>query len=69
MGIEEFKEEIEQFLIEHDELTPTVFGKKFASDPLFVFQIRDGREPRSATVKKVLDGMSSYKNTPEKISA
>ena len=55
--IEEFKAKVEAFIEEH-EMTPTQFGKRFANDPLFVFQIRDGREPRTATRRKVLDALA-----------
>lgn len=54
--IDEFKATIEAF-IERHEMTPTQFGKRFANDPLFVFQIRDGREPRTSTRRKVLDAL------------
>ena len=54
--IEQFKTEIERF-IQANGLTPTGFGKKFAGDPLFVFQLRDGREPRTETRSKILEAM------------
>ncbi|TCV66313.1 hypothetical protein [Neorhizobium sp. S3-V5DH] len=56
--LDEFKNTIEQF-IEKTSMTPTQFGKRFASDPLFVFQLREGREPRSATRRKVLEALKS----------
>lgn len=40
-------------------MTPTRFGRETVGDPRFVFDLRDGREPRSATVRRVqawLDG-------------
>ena len=58
MDLEEFKNAVETFISKRG-LTPTAFGKKYAKDPLFVFQLRDDREPRSATRQKVLDAMSA----------
>lgn len=55
--IETFISTVESF-IQKKEITPTFFGKKYAGDPLFVFQLRDGREPRSKTRQKVLDAIS-----------
>lgn len=54
--IEIFRAEIERF-IEEQGITPTAFGKKYAGDPLFVFQVRGGREPRTETRVKVLEAM------------
>lgn len=34
-------------------LTPTAFGDKAAGDPNFVFDLRNGREPRRNTIAKV----------------
>lgn len=36
-------------------MPPTRFGREAVGDPSFVFNLRNGREPRSATVKRVLD--------------
>lgn len=36
-------------------IPPTRFGREAVGDPKFVFQLREGREPRSSTVKRVLD--------------
>ena len=55
--IEHFKTAVEAF-IASQKITATSFGKKFANDPLFVFQLRQGREPRSGTRAKVLDAIS-----------
>jgi len=55
--IENFLQTVEAFIAER-EITPTTFGKKFANDPLFVFQLRRGREPRSITRRKVLEAIS-----------
>jgi len=56
--IEAFKADIEAHLSGH-KMTPTDFGKMFAGDPRFVFQLREGREPRTATRQKVMDAMSA----------
>lgn len=57
MSLDQFKSTVEDFLSKTG-MTPTAFGKRFAGDPLFVFQIRDGREPREATREKVLAAMA-----------
>lgn len=54
--IEKFRAEVETFISERG-ITPTQFGKTFAADPLFVFQLRNGREPRTETRARVLDAM------------
>lgn len=39
---------------------PTRFGREALGDPCFVFDLRDGREPRLTTVRRVnayLDGI------------
>lgn len=56
--LQRFRETVETFLAER-KITATRFGKEFAGDPLFVFQLRAGREPREATRDKVLAGMSA----------
>lgn len=56
MTLDEFKAMVEAH-IAASELTPTVFGRRFAGDPLFVFQLRDGREPREATRLKIIRAM------------
>lgn len=35
-------------------MPPTRFGRAALGDPRFVFDLREGREPRSATVRRVL---------------
>lgn len=57
--IEVFKSKVEDFLTAN-EMTPTQFGKQFAGDPLFVFQLREGREPRSQTRQKIVDAMDAH---------
>jgi 2,4-dienoyl-CoA reductase-like NADH-dependent reductase (Old Yellow Enzyme family) len=36
-------------------MTPTRFGREAVKDPNFVRDLREGREPRSATVRRVRD--------------
>lgn len=55
--IEKFRNEIERYLSETG-MTPTKFGKDFAGDPLFVFQLREGREPRTDTRQRILAAMA-----------
>ncbi|MDX0541652.1 hypothetical protein GOC59_18890 [Sinorhizobium medicae] len=55
--IEAFKATVETFIAER-KMTPTHFGKQFAGDPLFVFQLREGREPRMQTRQRILEAMS-----------
>lgn len=54
--IEAFKSTVEKFIADNA-MTPTQFGKQFARDPRFVFQLREGREPRTATRRHVLDAL------------
>lgn len=35
-------------------MTPTRFGREAVRDPMFVTNLRDGREPRPRTVARVL---------------
>ena len=58
MTLAEFVETVEAH-IANTGMTPTSFGRKYAGDPLFVFQLREGREPREATRTKVIEGMSA----------
>lgn len=60
--IENFKSQVEAFIAEN-EITPTFFGKKYAGDPLFVFQLRQGREPRTSTRNKVVEAMRAVAET------
>jgi hypothetical protein len=36
-------------------MSPTRFGREAVGDPNLIAQLRDGREPRAATVQKILD--------------
>lgn len=58
--IDTFINTVESFIKER-KITATFFGKKYANDPLFVFQLREGREPRSKTRQKVLEAIAKDK--------
>ena len=45
--------EVEKFLRRSD-LAPTRFGREAVGDPRFVFDLRNGRDPRPTTVARVL---------------
>jgi 2,4-dienoyl-CoA reductase-like NADH-dependent reductase (Old Yellow Enzyme family) len=45
-------ERIEKYL-KSRRMPPTRFGRAAVGDPCFVFDLRDGREPRNATVQRV----------------
>ena len=45
--------EIEAFIVANN-VTPSVFGSGAVNDPCFVFDLRAGREPRRATLEKVV---------------
>jgi len=45
--------EIEKFLRRND-TPPTRFGREVVGDPRFVFDLRNGRDPRPKTVQRVL---------------
>lgn len=44
--------EVEKFLRQKD-LAPTRFGREAVGDPRFVFDLRNGRDPRPVTVARV----------------
>lgn len=44
--------EVEKFLRRSD-TTPTRFGRDAVGDPRFVFDLRNGRDPRPRTVDRV----------------
>jgi hypothetical protein len=50
---------IEQFLRRH-QMPATKFGRLAARDPRFVLDLRNGREPRSATERRVEHFMNNY---------
>lgn len=45
--------EVEKFLRQSD-LAPTRFGREAVGDPRFVFDLRNGRDPRPRTIARVL---------------
>lgn len=44
--------EVEKFLRQSD-IPPTRFGREAMRDPRFVFDLRNGRDPRPGTVERV----------------
>ena len=44
--------EVENFLRNSD-IPPTRFGREVMGDPRFVFDLRNGREPRPTTVARI----------------
>jgi len=57
--ITSFRQAVETFIAQRG-WTPTRFGRTIAGDPLFVFDLRDGREPRSETRARILRVMQDY---------
>lgn len=49
---------IEKHLKSH-RMPPTRFGRAAVGDPRFVFDLRDGREPRSTTIRRVTEYLDS----------
>jgi hypothetical protein len=45
--------EIEMLLRSRDDISATRFGREALGDPRFVFDLRNGREPRQPTVERV----------------
>jgi hypothetical protein len=45
--------EVEKFLRQSD-VAPTRFGREAVGDPRFVFDLRNGRDPRPNTIARVL---------------
>lgn len=52
---------IEDFLAKTG-MKPTRFGIEAANDPRLVFGLREGREPRSATAKRIREYMERSAN-------
>jgi len=44
--------DVEKYLRRND-TPPTRFGREVVGDPRFVFDLRNGRDPRPATVRRV----------------
>ena len=57
--IASFRQSVESFISSRG-WTPTRFGRTIAGDPLFVFDLREGREPRSDTRQRILRAMQEY---------
>ncbi len=53
--------EIEKFLTEQN-MNPTDFGRRFMSDPMFVFEVRKGRMPYPATKTRLKTAMDAYRS-------
>lgn len=51
--------QIERFL-QTTNMTRTRFGRLAASDPRFVEDLRNGREPRAAMIQRIEDFMNGY---------
>lgn len=50
--------EVEKFLRQSD-VAPTRFGRDALGDPRFVFDLRNGRDPRPGTVARVISYLKS----------
>jgi len=57
--IQSFRQAVETFISARG-WTPTRFGRTVAGDPLFVFDLREGREPRSDTRTRILKAMQEF---------
>ena len=57
--IASFRQSVEAFIAARG-WTPTRFGRSIAGDPLFVFDLREGREPRSDTRARILKAMQDF---------
>jgi homoserine dehydrogenase len=57
--IQSFRQSVEAFIAARG-WTPTRFGRTIAGDPLFVFDLREGREPRSDTRARILKLMQEH---------
>ncbi len=57
--IQSFRQAVESFIAARG-WTPTRFGRTIAGDPLFVFDLREGREPRSDTRTRILKQMQEH---------
>lgn len=66
--MDELLTEIETFVATH-ELREWTFGERALGDRHFVRQLREGREPRRATVAKVRNFMAAYRPAPESRAA
>lgn len=62
--IQSFRQAVEAFIAARG-WTPTRFGRAIAGDPLFVFDLREGREPRSDTRTRILKAMQDHEEDPQ----
>ncbi|MEQ9448041.1 MAG: hypothetical protein RLN70_03930, partial [Rhodospirillaceae bacterium] len=60
--IQSFRQAVDAFISARG-WTPTRFGRIGAGDPLFVFDLREGREPRSETRTRILKAMAELGDT------
>jgi homoserine dehydrogenase len=60
--MQSFRQAVETFIASRG-WTPTRFGRQIAGDPLFVFDLREGREPRSDTRTRILKAMQEATDT------
>src|SRR3569833_3742572 len=61
--IQSFRDAIEAFISARG-WTPPRFGRQMAGDPLFVFDLREGREPRSDARTRILKAMAEEAEAP-----
>ena len=61
--LQSFREAVEAFISARG-WTATRFGRQMAGDPLFVFDLREGREPRSDTRSRILKAMQDQAEAP-----
>src|SRR5690349_15310787 len=61
--IQSFRDAVEAFIAGRG-WTATRFGRQMAGDPLFVFDLREGREPRSDTRARILKSMQDQAEAP-----
>jgi homoserine dehydrogenase len=57
--IDEFLQAVEAFVADKG-WSPTRFGREIAGDPLFMFDLREGREPRSETRTRITKAMNEH---------
>ena len=60
--IQSFRQAVESFISARG-WTPTRFGRIVAGDPLFVFDLREGREPRTETRARIMKAMAELGET------
>jgi hypothetical protein len=54
---------VEEYLKIH-RVPPARFGRDAMGDPKFVFQLREGREPRESTIGRVLAYLAADRQEP-----